>query len=160
MLRAAVAEGTPVGLKAKSLMEAGSLVPDEVVVGIVADRIEQDDARKGFILDGFPRTVAQAEALETMLAGKGLALDAVIEFVVDENILVDRIKGRADDARARGEPVRKDDDPEVFKTRLAAYREQTAPLSAHYEAKGMLTKIDGMKPIDDVTQAVFAILER
>jgi adenylate kinase len=160
MLRAAVAEGTPVGLKAKTLMEAGSLVPDEVVVGIVADRIEQQDAREGFILDGFPRTVAQAEALEKMLADKGLALDAVIEFAVDESVLIDRITGRASEARARGEPVRKDDDPEVFKTRLAAYRAQTAPLSAHYEGKGMLARIDGMRPIDAVTRAVFEILER
>ncbi len=160
MLRAAVAAGTPVGLKAKAVMDAGALVSDEIVVGIVADRIEEPDAKKGFILDGFPRTVAQAEALETMLAGKGLALDAVIEFVVDENILLDRIANRAREAEARGEPIRKDDNPEVFKTRLAAYREQTAPLSAHYEGKGMLSKVDGMKPIDEVTAEVFAILER
>ena len=159
MLRAAVAAGTPVGLRAKSVMDAGGLVSDEIVVGIVADRIEEDDARKGFILDGFPRTVAQADALEGMLAGKGIALDAVIEFVVDEAALLDRIANRAREAQERGEPVRKDDNPEVFKTRLESYREQTAPLSSHYERKGRLRKIDGMKPIDEVTQDVIAILE-
>jgi adenylate kinase len=159
MLRAAVAAGTAVGLKAKAVMDSGGLVSDDIVVGIVADRIEEDDARKGFILDGFPRTVAQADALDEMLAGKGIALDAVIEFVVDEDALVDRIANRARETKARGEPVRKDDNPEVFKTRLQSYREQTAPLSAHYEQKCVVKKIDGMKPIDDVTQDVFGILE-
>jgi adenylate kinase len=159
MLRAAVAAGTPVGRKAKEVMDAGALVSDDIVVGIVADRIEEADARKGFILDGFPRTVAQADALDEMLAGKGLPLDAVIEFVVDENALLARIENRARETEARGEPVRKDDNPEVFKTRLDSYREQTAPLSAHYEQKGSLKKVDGMKPIDDVTQDLFAILE-
>jgi adenylate kinase len=127
MLRAAVAAGTPVGLRAKEIMERGDLVSDEVVVGIVADRIEEPDAKAGFILDGFPRTVAQAEALERMLDEKGLKLDAVIEFVVDEAALVDRIVVRAKQAEAAGQPVRKDDNPEVFKTRLDAYRVQTAP---------------------------------
>jgi adenylate kinase len=159
MLRAAVAAGTPVGLKAKAVMDAGALVSDDIVVGIVADRIEEADARAGFILDGFPRTVAQAEALETMLAGKGLALDAVVEFTVDESILVDRIMKRAQETAARGEPVRKDDNPEVFMTRLSAYKEQTAPLSQHYEAKGMLRTIDGMRPIDDVTRELTELLE-
>jgi adenylate kinase len=159
MLRAAVAAGTPVGLKAKAVMDSGGLVSDDIVVGIVADRIEEEDARKGFILDGFPRTVAQADALDEMLAGKGIALDAVIEFVVDEGALLDRIANRAREAVARGEPVRKDDNPEVFKTRLQSYREQTAPLSAHYEQKGMVRRIDGMKPIDEVSQDVFVILE-
>ena len=140
-------------------MDAGGLVSDDIVVGIVSDRIEEADARKGFILDGFPRTVAQADALDEMLAGKGLALDAVIEFVVDENALLARIENRARETEARGEPVRKDDNPEVFKTRLDSYREQTAPLSAHYERKGALEKVDGMKPIDEVTQDVFSILE-
>jgi adenylate kinase len=111
MLRAAVAAGTPIGQKAKAIMDAGQLVSDDVVVGIVADRIEEPDARKGFILDGFPRTVAQAEAFDAMLAEKGLKLDAVIEFKVDEGALVDRIVKRARDMEARGEPVRKDDNP-------------------------------------------------
>jgi adenylate kinase len=158
MLRAAVAAGTPVGLKAKEIMERGGLVSDEVVVGIVADRIEEPDAKAGFILDGFPRTVAQAEALERMLDEKGLKLDAVIEFVVDEAALVQRIVARAQQAEAAGQPVRKDDNPEVFKTRLDAYRAQTAPLSEHYRAKGMLRTVDGMAPIDDVTRELFELL--
>jgi adenylate kinase len=155
MLRAAVAAGTPVGLKAKEIMERGDLVPDEVVVGIVEDRIAQDDARVGFILDGFPRTVAQAEAFDAMLARHGLKLDAVIEFKVDEGVLVKRIENRAAETEARGEPIRKDDNPEVFKTRLAAYRAQTAPLSAYYRSRGVLKAVDGMQAIDDVTREIF-----
>lgn len=158
MLRAAVAAGTPVGLQAKAIMDSGALVSDDVVVRIVADRIEEDDARSGFILDGFPRTVAQAEALESMLREKGLSLDAVVEFKVDEAILLDRIANRAREAQARGEAVRKDDNPDVFKTRLDAYRAQTAPLSSHYASKGMLKTVDGMRPIDEVTADVFSIL--
>jgi adenylate kinase len=160
MLRAAVAAGTPVGLKAKAVMDRGDLVSDDIVVGIIADRIEEPDARSGFILDGFPRTVAQAEAFDAMLAAKGIKLDAVIEFKVNEAELVDRIVKRAQETEARGEPVRKDDNPDVFKTRLEAYRKQTAPLSAYYESKGMLKTVDGMKPIDDVTEAVRGILGR
>jgi adenylate kinase len=155
MLRAAVAAGSPVGLQAKAIMDRGELVSDDVVVGIIADRLEEPDARRGFILDGFPRTVAQAEAFDAMLAGRGLKLDRVIEFKVDENALVERIVKRARETEARGEPVRKDDNPEVFKTRLEAYRAQTAPLSAYYEGRGMLTPIDGMQPVDDVTQELF-----
>ena len=158
MLRAAVAAGTPVGLKAKAIMERGELVSDDVVVGIVADRIEEPDAKTGFILDGFPRTVAQAEAFDAMLAGKGLGLDRVVELKVDEDALVARIVKRAKESEARGEPVRKDDNPEVFKTRLEAYRAQTAPLSAYYRSRGMLAEIDGMQPIDDVTQALLRTL--
>jgi len=160
MLRAAVAAGTPVGLKAKAVMDRGDLVSDDIVVGIIADRIEEPDAKSGFILDGFPRTVAQAEAFDAMLAAKGLKLDAVIEFKVNEVELVDRIVKRAKDTEARGEPVRKDDNPDVFKTRLDAYRKQTAPLSAYYDSKGMLRTVDGMKPIDEVTDAVKGILGR
>jgi adenylate kinase len=155
MLRAAVAAGTPVGLKAKEIMERGDLVPDDVVVGIVEDRIAQTDAKGGFILDGFPRTVAQAEAFDAMLARHGLKLDGVIEFKVDEGVLVKRIETRAAETQARGEPIRKDDNPEVFKTRLAAYRAQTAPLSAYYRSKGMLKTIDGMRSIDEVTRDIF-----
>ncbi|HEY8381600.1 MAG TPA: adenylate kinase [Microvirga sp.] len=160
MLRAAVASGSPIGLKAKAIMDAGQLVSDDVVVGIVADRIEEEDARRGFILDGFPRTVAQAEAFDAMLAKKGLKLDAVIEFKVDEAALVDRIVKRAKETEARGETVRKDDNPEVFKTRLDAYRTQTAPLSAFYGATGRLKTVDGMRPIDEVTEALKGILGR
>ncbi len=154
MLRAAVANGTPVGQKAKAVMDAGGLVSDEIVIGIVADRIEEADAKKGFILDGFPRTLAQAEALDRMLDGKGLKLDAVLELKVDQTKLVDRIVRRAEEARAAGQPVRKDDDPEVFKTRLEAYNRDTAVVAPYYEKRGQLTAIDGMQPIDDVSQAI------
>ncbi len=158
MLRAAVAAETPVGLRAKSIMEAGQLVPDEVVVAIIADRIGQPDARRGFVLDGFPRTVPQAEALDELLAERGLKLDAVIELKVDEGILVKRIETRVAEMTARGEPLRKDDNAEVLKGRLAAYHAQTAPLAGYYDAKGMLRGVDGMAPIDDVTAAIDKLL--
>ena len=158
MLRAAVADETPIGLQAKEIMARGDLVPDEVVVGIVADRIEQADARDGFILDGFPRTVAQAEALDRMLERKGIELDGVIELKVDEDELVERIAKRARETEARGEVVRKDDNPEAFKVRLEAYRKQTAPLSDYYRDRGMLETTDGMASMDSVTSAIEAIL--
>jgi adenylate kinase len=154
MLRAAVAAGTPVGAKAKAVMDSGGLVSDEIVIGIVADRIEEPDAKRGFILDGFPRTLAQAEALDAMLAGKGLKLDKVLELKVDQSKLVERIVRRAEEARAAGQPVRKDDDPEVFKTRLEAYNRDTAVVAPYYEKRGQLTPIDGMKPIDQVSAAI------
>jgi adenylate kinase len=154
MLRAAVAAGTPVGLKAKAVMDAGGLVSDEIVIGIVADRIEEADAKKGFILDGFPRTLAQAEALDSMLAGKGLKLDKVLELRVDQSKLVDRIVRRAEEAKAAGQPVRKDDDPEVFKTRLEAYNRDTAIVAPYYDKRGQLTPIDGMQPIEQVASAI------
>lgn len=159
MLRAAVAAGTPVGLKAKSIMEAGQLVPDEVVVAIIADRIDQPDAKKGFVLDGFPRTVPQAEALDGLLAERGLKLDAVIELKVDQGILIKRIENRVAEMTARGEKVRSDDKPEVLKGRLDAYRAQTAPLAGYYDAKGMLKGVDGMAPVDQVTAAIDGILK-
>lgn len=159
MLRAAVAAGTPVGLQAKAVMDAGGLVSDEIVIGIVADRIEEADAQKGFILDGFPRTVAQAEALDQMLAGKGLKLDMVLELEVDQSILVDRIMKRADDARAAGQPVRKDDDPDVFKQRLEAYNRDTAVVAPYYRGRGQLVAVDGMKPIDDVSAQIDSALD-
>ena len=154
MLRAAVGAGTPVGLKARDLMARGDLVPDEVVVGIVSDRIDQPDARNGFILDGFPRTVPQAEALDRMLAAKGPALDGVIEIRMDEKALLDRIATRIAQMEARGEKVRPDDNPEALKTRLHAYRVQTAPLLDYYGKKGLLRSVDGMAPIDAVAQAI------
>ena len=154
MLRAAVKAGTPVGLRAKAVMDAGGLVSDEIVVGIINDRIEEADAKKGFILDGFPRTVAQAEALDRMLAQKGLKLDAVVELKVDEKALLARIENRARETVAAGGVVRADDNPEAFKVRLDAYRAQTAPVSAYYEGKGALKTVDGMAPIDDVTAAL------
>ena len=158
MLRAAVAAGTPVGLKAKAVMDSGGLVSDEIVVGIVADRIAEADAQKGFILDGFPRTVAQAEALDAMLTAKNIKLSGCVELVVDETKLVDRIVRRAEEAKAAGQAVRKDDDPEVFKTRLAAYHRDTAAVTPYYKAKGMLKTVDGMQPIDGVTASLMGIL--
>ena len=158
MLRAAVAAGTPIGLQARAVMESGGLVSDEIVIGIIRDRIQEPDAKKGFILDGFPRTVAQAEALEALLAQEGLKLNAVIELQVDQARLVDRIVKRAADALAAGQPVRKDDDPEVFKTRLAAYNRDTAAVTPFYGARGQLTVIDGMQPIDAVTKAIDKVL--
>ena len=158
MLRAAVAAGTPVGQRAKAIMDRGELVPDEVVVAIIADRIGQSDAKRGFVLDGFPRTVPQAEALDRLLAERGLTLDGVIELKVDEGILLKRIEKRVADMTARGEKVRADDNPEVLKGRLAAYRAQTAPLANHYARKAMLKSVDGMAPIDDVTMAINGLL--
>ena len=154
MLRAAVAAGTPVGQKAKAVMDSGGLVSDEIVIGIIADRISEPDASKGFILDGFPRTVAQAVALDTMLRERGVSLNAVVELRVDQSKLVDRIMRRAADAKAAGQPVRKDDDPEVFKTRLEAYNRDTAVVAPYYAKRGQLTVIDGMQPVDDVTAAM------
>jgi adenylate kinase len=154
MLRAAVAAGTPVGLRAKSMMERGELVPDDIVVAIIADRIGQPDARRGFVLDGFPRTVPQAQALDRLLAEGGLKLDAVIELKVDEGILLKRIEKRVAEMTARGELIRADDNPDVLKGRLSAYRAQTAPLVDYYANKGMLKSVDGMAAIDDVTAAI------
>jgi adenylate kinase len=160
MLRAAVKAGTPVGLRAKDIMARGELVPDEVVVAIVSDRIDEPDARRGFILDGFPRTVPQAEALDRLLADKGLRLDAVIELKVDEGKMLQRIEKRIADTKARGEPIRPDDDPEVLKRRLGAYRVQTAPLIDYYGKKGALRTIDGMASIAEVGGAIDQILMR
>lgn len=159
MLRAAVSAKTPIGIKAKDVMDSGGLVSDEIVVGIIKDRIAESDAKNGFILDGFPRTVAQAEALDTMLKAEGLKLDAVIELVVDQNALVHRIVKRAEEAKAAGQPVRKDDDPEVFKTRLEAYNRDTAVVAPYYEKVGKLTKIDGMQAMDQVSAAIAGVLK-
>jgi adenylate kinase len=158
MLRAAVAAGTPVGRKAKDVMDRGELVPDDVVVAIVADRIGEPDARRGFILDGFPRTVPQAEALDRMLAQKGLNLDAVVELKVDEGILASRVEKRVAEMQARGEKVRSDDNPEALKKRLTAYRAQTEPLVAYYAEKGALKSVDGMAAIEDVTAVIDRLL--
>ena len=159
MLRAAVAAKTPIGIKAKDVLDSGGLVSDEIVVGIIKDRIAESDAKNGFILDGFPRTVAQAEALDTMLKAEGLKLDAVIELVVDQNALVHRIVKRAEEAKAAGQPVRKDDDPEVFKTRLEAYNRDTSVVAPYYEKVGKLTKIDGMQAMDQVSAAIAGVLK-
>lgn len=154
MLRAAVAAGTPVGLKAKEIMAGGGLVPDEVVVGIISDRIDQADAKNGFILDGFPRTVPQAEALDDLLRHKHLKLDAVIELRVNESALLSRVETRVAQMRERGEEVRVDDTPEVLTKRLASYRSQTEPLIHYYSERRKLSTIDGMMAIDEVTRAI------
>ncbi|WLA62237.1 adenylate kinase [Bradyrhizobium diazoefficiens] len=154
MLRAAVAAGTPVGLKAKEIMASGGLVPDDVVVGIISDRIDQPDAKNGFILDGFPRTVPQAEALDELLRQKHLKLDAVIELRVNESALLSRVETRVAQMRERGEEVRLDDTPEVLTKRLASYRSQTEPLIHYYSERRKLSTIDGMMAIDEVTRAV------
>ena len=158
MLRAAVAAGTPVGLKAKEIMASGALVPDEVVVGIISDRIDQPDARNGFILDGFPRTVPQAEALDELLKRKHLKLDAVIELRVNESALLNRVETRVAQMRERGEEVRLDDTPEVLTKRLASYRSQTEPLIHYYSERRKLSTVDGMMTIDEVTRAIHRLL--
>jgi adenylate kinase len=154
MLRAAVKAATPVGRQVKEIMERGGLCPDDIVVRIVAERIEQPDARKGFILDGFPRTVPQAAALDRMLKKRGIALDAVVELRVDEDSLLKRIENRIAEMKARGEPLRSDDNPEVLRQRLAAYRQLTAPLVAYYRKQNVLRTVNGMAPIPDVTAAI------
>lgn len=155
ILRAAVAAGTPIGLQAKDIMARGELVPDDVIIGVVRDRLDEEDAKRGFILDGFPRTVAQAEALESLLEELDMQLDAVVEIRVDEAILVDRIEKRA--AETVGGP-RADDNVEALKKRLAVYREQTAPLIAFYEGRGALRTVDGMASVDEVTREIETVL--
>jgi adenylate kinase len=150
MLREAVRAGSPVGEKAAGIMARGDLVPDSVVLEVIADRIADSDAREGFILDGFPRTVAQAEGLASLLAERGLELDAVIELGVDEAALQDRIAGRARETGA----ARADDNPETVGRRLAVYREQTAPVAKYYADSRMLRRIDGMKPIEEVSALI------
>jgi adenylate kinase len=154
MLRAAVQAGTPVGLQAQEIMARGGLVPDDIVVRIITQRISEPDASKGFILDGFPRTVPQAVALDRVLAERGLSLDAVIELRVDEAAMLKRIQKRIAETKAQGLPSRKDDDPEVLPRRLLAYRGETAPLTSYYSLQGMLRTVDGMQPIDKVTAAI------
>lgn len=158
MLRAAVAAGTPVGLQAKDVMATGGLVPDKIVVSIISDRIELPDAKNGFILDGFPRTVPQAEALDELLKHKHMKLDAVIELRVNESALLERVEKRAAETRARGEEVRLDDTPEVLTKRLAAYRSQTEPLIHYYSERRKLLTVDGMMTIEEVTREINRIL--
>jgi adenylate kinase len=158
MLRAAVKAGSPVGQQAKAVMDAGGLVSDEIVIGIISGRIDESDCAKGFILDGFPRTVAQAKALDVMLKEKHKELDAVIELIVDDGALLARIEGRARDTLAAGGAVRADDNPESFKKRLIQYHEQTAPVSDYYKSVGELRTVDGMAPIEKVTRQLDAIL--
>ncbi|MBZ9704099.1 MULTISPECIES: adenylate kinase [unclassified Mesorhizobium] len=158
MLRAAVQAGTEVGKRAKAVMDAGELVSDAIVNAIVAERIDQPDCANGFILDGYPRTLVQADAVESMLDERGIALDTVIELVVDDKALVGRIVKRADEAKAAGQPVRKDDNPAVFEERLREYYKKTAPLIGYYYAKRRLKSVDGMAGIDAVTSEIEAVL--
>lgn len=182
MLRAAVKSGSEIGKKAKAIMDSGALVPDDVIIAMIDDRIAQQDCRNGVILDGFPRTVAQAEALDRMFAGRGLKLGRVIELVVDEAALVERITGRFScktcgagyhdtfqrpkkdgvcDVCGGTEFVRRDDDKaETVKARLEAYRRQTAPILPYYKGKGLLSQVDGMAPIDEVTRQIEALVGR
>lgn len=158
MLREAVELGTKTGVHAKEIMERGDLVPDDLVVSVVADRLDHPDAANGFILDGFPRTLAQAEALDKELYQRGLRLDAVLELRVDEFVLIDRVKTRAQQTAARGEVVRSDDTPEVCERRLDIYRAQTAPVIDHYRSQGLLTSIDGLQPIEAVAEDLAAAI--
>jgi adenylate kinase len=158
MLRAAVAAQTPVGIKAQGIMASGGLVSDEIVVGIISDRLDQPDAAKGFILDGFPRTVPQAEALDELLKKKHMRLDAVVELRVNESALLQRVETRAAEMRSRVEEVRVDDTPEVLTKRLASYRSQTEPLIHYYSERRKLLTVDGMMTIEHVTREIGRIL--
>jgi adenylate kinase len=160
MLRSAVKAGTEVGVRAKAVMDAGGLVSDDIVNQIVAERVLDADCAKGFILDGYPRTVPQAKALTENLAGKNLKLDAVIELKVDENALLQRIEKRVADTVAAGGTARPDDNAEALRKRLVEYREKTAPLSEYYSAEGQLIVLDGMADMDEVTAAIEAILTK
>ena len=156
MLRAAVKAGTELGMKAGKIMSAGDLVPDALIVSMIAERIDEADCREGFILDGFPRTVKQAQALDEMLAENDLTLDCVIELGVDEAALFARIEGRA----AESDAIRSDDNPQTLRKRLEVYRKQTAPILPHYRDSNRLRAVDGMKDVDAVTSQIVAILDQ
>src|SRR3982750_4497048 len=158
MLRAAVAAQTPVGLQAKDIMASGALVPDEIVIGIISDRLDQPDMKNGFILDGFPRTVPQAAALDDLLKKKHIRLDAVVELRVNESALLNRVETRVSEMRARGEDVRIDDTPEVLSKRLANYRSMTEPLIHYYSERRKLLTVDGMMTIEHVTREIHRML--
>ncbi len=160
LLREAVAAGTALGRKAKPIMERGELVPDALISELIAERIKQEEAEGGFILDGYPRTVGQAEALDRALAERGMELDAVLHIAVEEGALLNRILLRAGEAKRRGEAVRTDDDPAVFERRMARYRAETAPLIAHYRKAGKLKTVDGGQSIDRVTENLLAAIGR
>lgn len=181
MLRAAVAAETPIGLQAKDVMARGDLVSDEIVTGILSDRLDADDVQGGFILDGYPRTEAQAHSLDALLAAKGMRLDHVIELVVDEDALVERITGRftcakcgegyhdtfkqpkvagvCDECGSTEFKRRPDDNAETVRTRMEEYRTKTAPIIPHYEPKGLVRRVDGMADIDVVSDAIGAVLD-
>jgi adenylate kinase len=158
MLREAVASGSDFGIRVKAIMDSGALVPDTLVNQMVADRIDQEDCREGFILDGFPRTVAQAEALTSMLEQRGISLDAVIELKVDEAVLIDRMTKRVADTLAARGTVRSDDNPETFARRLDKYRETSTPVVDYYLRRGELVQVDGMLGMDGVTREITRVL--
>lgn len=159
ILRSAIAQKTPMGLAAKEIMDRGDLVPDEVVNGIVSERLDAEDCKPGFILDGFPRTIPQAEALDAMLEEKGMELDGVVEITADPDVLVDRIVNRArETAAASGGAARADDNVEVVRNRLNVYRELTEPLVGYYKAKGLVKSVDGMQSVEEVTAAIRRVL--
>ena len=155
MLRQAMVNGTELGLRAKSVMDSGQLVDDEIILGMIGERLDSDECKKGVILDGFPRTIVQAEGLDEMLAGMGRKIDLVIEIQVDEGILADRIIGRAKESTE----VRGDDTVEVLQSRMTVYHESTAPIIPYYEKKGKISVVDGMRPMDEVASAIDAILD-
>lgn len=159
MLRAAVKAGTEIGRKAEAIMKSGGLVSDDIVIGIISDRIAEPDCASGFILDGFPRTLKQAAALDELLESKGTILDLVIELKVDDDALAARIEKRAQDAIAAGGTPRADDNAEALKTRLLAYYRETSPLLGYYFAQGKLKTIDGMAPVEEVSRQIDALLD-
>ena len=159
MLRAEARAGTRLGLEAKKIMDSGNLVSDEIIIGMIANRIEQPDCARGVIFDGFPRTTAQAEALDRMLEAKGRALAAVIEIAVDEEELVKRLHNRIRQTKEAGQEVRGDDNEETLRSRLQVYRNQTAPIIPYYQKNSLLKKVDGMQPIGDVSASIRSILE-
>jgi adenylate kinase len=159
MLRAEIAAGSDLGMKAKEIIDRGDLVSDEIMVDMIAARLEKPDCNKGVIFDGFPRTVDQAQALDAMLANKGKPLHAVIQITVDEEILVGRLKNRIAETIAAGQEVRGDDNEETLRKRLGVYRAQTAPILPYYEAEGLLRKVDGMRPIEDVTEQIEGFID-
>ena len=157
MLRAAVAAGTELGRKSKTIMDRGDLVPDDLVIGVIAERLEEPDCAKGVIFDGFPRTVAQAKALDAMLAGRGRKIEAVIELKVDDEAMVGRMESRV---RETPGAARADDTPETLRKRLGVYRQNTAPLLDFYRSQGKLATVDGMAPIEGVSAAVRRVIDR
>jgi len=154
MLRAARTSGTEMGNKVAAVMDAGNLVTDEIVIGLIREQLEKDDGAAGYIFDGFPRTLAQADALGNLLIEMGENLDHVIELQVEDEVLVDRIVGRAKEAAAAGQPVRADDNEESLKVRLMAYYKQTSPLIGYYYAKGDLKSVDGLASMDEVASSI------
>jgi len=159
MLRAEIAAGTDLGVQAKQIIDRGDLVSDDIIIGMISSRTEQDDCQNGVIFDGFPRTVAQAEALENMLSDKGQRIDAVIELQVDEEALVGRLENRIAEMKAAGQEVRSDDNAETLRHRLATFREQTAPIIPFFADKDMLRTVDGMQAIDAVEAAIDAVID-